>query len=254
MQKRPPSSGPFLRDPRWPRAVDGGSSRQQHGDSARRAFTDPSRAAFVPARRPAPLCVGWSHRPAPVAPAPDISRFSFRVLRDRSLKACQHFHRLYKTMKTRKYSVPFCDSILFRLEPDNKARPAPKLNRPVADKKFSPLDCFGVGGANHGLEPYKVPVKPNGVSSIFWHQFDPVLDTQLTRTLTERLCISEHRSNSKAPPDESQARLFFGYRSAPVRTAQSGRCPAMAVAFLKRAPAAVSSSSSLPPASAVRRA
>jgi hypothetical protein len=45
-------------------------------------------------------------------------------------------------------SVPFCDRALFGIETNNEAWPVPKLNRPVTDKEFSPLDCFGVVGAN----------------------------------------------------------------------------------------------------------
>ena len=47
------------------------------------------------------------------------------------------------------------DQVLFGLETNNEAWPVPKLNRPVTDKELRLLDCFGVVGANQGLEAYK---------------------------------------------------------------------------------------------------
>jgi len=61
------------------------------------------------------------------------------------------------------------DQVLFGLETNNEAWPVPKLNRPVTDKELRLLDCFGVVGANQGLEPYKAAVKTNGVSSVVCH-------------------------------------------------------------------------------------
>jgi hypothetical protein len=46
-------------------------------------------------------------------------------------------------------------SVLFGLETTNEAWPVPKLNRPVTDKELSLLDCFGVAGANQGLDAPK---------------------------------------------------------------------------------------------------
>jgi hypothetical protein len=92
-------------------------------------------------------------------------------------------------------SVPFCDLVLFGIETNNEAWPVPKLNRPVTDKEFSPLDCFGVVGTNQGLEPYKAAVKTNGKSSVFCHRSHPALKTQLAARASRGLYTSEHNSN-----------------------------------------------------------
>jgi hypothetical protein len=92
-------------------------------------------------------------------------------------------------------SVPFCDRVLFGIETNNEAWPVPKLNRPVTDKEFSLPDCFGVVGANQGLEPYKVAVKTNGISSVVCHRSHPALKTQLAARASRGLYTSEHNSN-----------------------------------------------------------
>jgi hypothetical protein len=92
-------------------------------------------------------------------------------------------------------SVPFCDLALFWIETNNEAWPVPKLNRPVTDKEFSPLDCFGVVGANQGLEPNKAAVKTNGISSVVRHRSHPALKTQLAARASRGLYTSELNSN-----------------------------------------------------------
>jgi hypothetical protein len=70
----------------------------------------------------------------------------------------------------------FARTLLLRLKPDNQTRPAPKLNRPINDKAFSLLDCFGIVGANQRFEADKTPVKPNGICSVFCHRRGPALN------------------------------------------------------------------------------
>jgi hypothetical protein len=84
---------------------------------------------------------------------------------------------------------------LFRRESGNEPWPAPKLDRPINDEAFGLLDCFGVVGANQGLEPYKAAVKTNGISSVFCHRSHRALKTQLAARASRDLYTSEHNSN-----------------------------------------------------------
>jgi hypothetical protein len=89
----------------------------------------------------------------------------------------------------------FAGMPLFRRESGNEPWPAPKLDRPINDEAFGLLDCFGVVGANQGLEPYKAAVKTNGISSVFCHRSHRALKTQLAARASRDLYTSEHNSN-----------------------------------------------------------
>jgi hypothetical protein len=85
--------------------------------------------------------------------------------------------------------------VLFGLETNNEAWPAPKLDQPINDKPFGLLDCFGIVGADQGRESYKAAVKTNGKSSVFCHRSHPALKTQLAARASRGLYTSEHNSN-----------------------------------------------------------
>jgi hypothetical protein len=89
----------------------------------------------------------------------------------------------------------------------NEAWPVPKLNRPVTDKEFSLLDCFGVVGANQGLKPYQAAVKTNGISSVVCHRSHPTPKTQLAARASRGLYISEHNSNGISKSNGGQTIL-----------------------------------------------
>ena len=76
--------------------------------------------------------------------------------------------------------------VSFRLEEDNEARPAPKLNRSINYKEFSPLDRFGIVDANQRLESYKFPISPNGISSVFCHRSRPAPKARLAALTCRR--------------------------------------------------------------------
>jgi hypothetical protein len=56
---------------------------------------------------------------------------------------------------------------LLATKPRDKTVAAPQFDIAAIDKTPGPVDRLGIIGAQQRLEPYKMPIKPNGIKPVF---------------------------------------------------------------------------------------